>query len=124
MQNGSSARSLGLRCALPVAEPKHLAPCTCARDGHRYTANARAAHPPTHPHLPNFNDSASDVLQLVRSSSLNCYAFEALPTDTLETRASLFTASSKLSDPCTFRIIIKNVTGERLQGERVAACWM
>ncbi|PNW74311.1 hypothetical protein CHLRE_13g602450v5 [Chlamydomonas reinhardtii] len=54
--------------------------------------------------------SASDVLQLVRSSSLNCYAFEALPTDTLETRASLFTASSKLSDPCTFRIIIKNVT--------------
>ncbi|KAG2427249.1 hypothetical protein HXX76_012445 [Chlamydomonas incerta] len=54
--------------------------------------------------------SAADVLQLVRASSLNCYAFEATSTDTLETRASLFTASAKLSDPCTFRIIIKNVT--------------
>ncbi|KAG2429200.1 hypothetical protein HYH02_014132 [Chlamydomonas schloesseri] len=54
--------------------------------------------------------SPAEVLQMVRASSLNCYAFEALPTDTLETRASLFTASAKLSDPCTFRIIIKNVT--------------
>lgn len=50
-----------------------------------------------------------DVLQMVRASSLNCYVFEALPGDSLETRASLFTQTSNLNDPCTFRIIVKNV---------------
>ncbi|GLC43159.1 hypothetical protein PLESTB_000856800 [Pleodorina starrii] len=59
--------------------------------------------------LANGSGSMVDVLQLVRASSLNCYLFEALPTDTLETRASLFSQSSNLSDPCTFRIIVKNV---------------
>ncbi len=94
-----------------------------------------------------------EVLDLVRSSSLNCYVFEAREGDTLETKASLFTQvswhsrgassagvlpahppappprqpvtqlpalqvrplvslrrlqTSKLSDPCTFRIIVKN----------------
>ncbi|GIL46592.1 hypothetical protein Vafri_3550 [Volvox africanus] len=59
--------------------------------------------------LADGSGSMLEVLQLVRSSSLNCYLFEALPSDTLETRASLFTQSSNFSDPCTFRIIIKNV---------------
>ncbi|KAF6262560.1 hypothetical protein COO60DRAFT_1293449 [Scenedesmus sp. NREL 46B-D3] len=48
------------------------------------------------------------ALQLVRASSLNCYMFEALPDDTIETKASLFT--QKLSYPCTFRIVLKNAT--------------
>ncbi|GIL90697.1 hypothetical protein Vretifemale_18472 [Volvox reticuliferus] len=59
--------------------------------------------------LADGSGSMLEVLQLVRSSSLNCYLFDALPSDTLETRASLLTQSSKLTDPCTFRIIIKNV---------------
>ena len=37
------------------------------------------------------------VLQLVRSSSFNCYMFEALPDDTIETRASLLTQKYELS---------------------------
>lgn len=37
------------------------------------------------------------ALQLVRSSSLNCYIFEALPDDTIETRASLLTQKYELS---------------------------
>lgn len=37
------------------------------------------------------------ALQLVRSSSLNCYMFEALPDDTIETRASLLTQKYELS---------------------------
>jgi hypothetical protein len=37
------------------------------------------------------------ALQLVRSSSLNCYMFEALPDDTFETRASLLTQQYELS---------------------------
>lgn len=52
------------------------------------------------------------ALQLVRASSLNCYMFEALPDDTIETKASLLTQKfeTKLSDPCTFRIVLKNAT--------------
>jgi hypothetical protein len=37
------------------------------------------------------------ALQLVRSSSLNCYMFEALPDDTIETRASLLTQKYEFS---------------------------
>lgn len=37
------------------------------------------------------------ALQLVRASSLNCYMFEALPDDTIETKASLFTQKFELS---------------------------
>jgi inorganic triphosphatase YgiF len=36
-------------------------------------------------------DEVTAALQLVRSSSLNCYLFEPLADDTLETRASLLT---------------------------------
>ncbi|GFR44051.1 hypothetical protein Agub_g5211, partial [Astrephomene gubernaculifera] len=59
--------------------------------------------------LADGSGSMLDVLQLVRASSLNCYTFEALPGDSLETRASLLTQAANLSDPCTFRIIVKNV---------------
>jgi hypothetical protein len=43
------------------------------------------------------------ALQTVRASSMNCYVFDALSDDTIETKASLFTQEFKLSDPCTFR---------------------
>eukprot|EP00775_Hariotina_reticulata_P010337 gene10337-10494_t len=56
------------------------------------------------------SEGLKEVLQLVRSSSLNCYMFEALDEDTIETRASLMTQKWELSDPCTFRIVLKNVT--------------
>lgn len=61
-------------------------------------------------------DRGSDVAALrtaltqVRAGSLNCYIFEALPEDTIETKASLLTQQWAISDPCTFRLIIKNIT--------------
>ncbi|KAJ9533724.1 hypothetical protein QJQ45_026820 [Haematococcus lacustris] len=51
------------------------------------------------------------VLQAVRASSMNCYLYEALPDDSFETRASLVTQQLQFSDPCTYRLIVKNVTG-------------
>lgn len=54
--------------------------------------------------------AAAKALEMVRSSSLNCYEFEPDPEADLETRTSLFTQRYKLSDPCTFRLILKNVT--------------
>lgn len=53
-------------------------------------------------------EDITPVLQAVRASSLNCYLFEPLPGDSFETKASLFTIRQNLSDPCTFRIIVKN----------------
>eukprot|EP00798_Chlamydomonas_sp_ICE-L_P018004 gene18004-24413_t len=55
------------------------------------------------------------ALKTIRGSSLNCYVFEALPTDDFATRASLatqqiITTFMTTADPCTFRIIVKNVT--------------
>jgi hypothetical protein len=46
----------------------------------------------------------------VRSSSLNCYIFDALEEDTIETKASLLSQEFKFADPCTFRLVVKNVT--------------
>jgi len=43
------------------------------------------------------SDDVTAALQLVRSSSLNCYIFEALPDDTIETKASLLTQKWELS---------------------------
>lgn len=52
--------------------------------------------------------AAADVmvaLDTLRASSMNCYIFEALDTDTLETRASLLTQQFNIADPCTYRIV-------------------
>ena len=54
-------------------------------------------------------DGLSAALQAVRASSLNCYVFDALADDTLETRASLVTQQLRLY-PCTFRIVLKSAT--------------
>jgi hypothetical protein len=43
------------------------------------------------------NEQLLSALQLVRASSLNCYMFEALPDDTIETKASLLTQKFELS---------------------------
>eukprot|EP00878_Enallax_costatus_P004502 GHUV01004742.1.p1 GENE.GHUV01004742.1~~GHUV01004742.1.p1 ORF type:complete len:246 (+),score=69.53 GHUV01004742.1:114-851(+) len=56
------------------------------------------------------SDVATEALQLVRASSLNCFMFEPLESDTFETKASIMTQKYELSDPCTFRIILRNVT--------------
>lgn len=62
-----------------------------------------------------------DVIGKVRASSLNCYVFEPFETDSLETRASIITQQLQLADPCTFRIIVKNVAGlESLEVQRKA----
>lgn len=70
----------------------------------------------------NAEPAAEDLttaLQLVRSSSLNCYIFEALPDDTFETRASLLTQKYELSvSSCylgTVHLLTKSqaVTGAR-----------
>lgn len=49
------------------------------------------------------SEVATEALQLVRASSLNCFLFEPLESDTLETKASIMTQKLELSDPCTFR---------------------
>lgn len=56
--------------------------------------------------LPDFDGA----LALVRRASCNCYSFEPLDNDSIETRASLITQNFKLADPCTFRIVVKNTT--------------
>eukprot|EP01026_Neomeris_dumetosa_P011738 TRINITY_DN14174_c0_g1_i5.p2 TRINITY_DN14174_c0_g1~~TRINITY_DN14174_c0_g1_i5.p2 ORF type:complete len:241 (+),score=30.34 TRINITY_DN14174_c0_g1_i5:37-723(+) len=50
--------------------------------------------------------------QLLRQASLNCFTFEASSEDTIETKASLLTQNLKLADPCTLRIILKNVVSQ------------
>jgi hypothetical protein len=57
----------------------------------------------------------------VRASSLNCYIFDAAESDSIETKASLFSLEIKLADPCTFRLIIKNITALSPPGVREAA---
>lgn len=54
-------------------------------------------------------DSILDALKAARTSSLNCFVFEPLSGDNTETRASLITQQFQIADPCTFRIIAKNV---------------
>ncbi|KAF5842303.1 hypothetical protein DUNSADRAFT_7956 [Dunaliella salina] len=67
-----------------------------------------------------------EVLQIVRGSSLNCYLFDPTTDDSIETRASLATQQYKFgnADTCTFRLIVKNVTGllpdeKRREGEKL-----
>jgi hypothetical protein len=57
-------------------------------------------------------EDLSRALAIVRASSLNCYAYDASGTNsTIEERASLFQQSlGGGADPCTWRIIIRNVT--------------
>jgi hypothetical protein len=64
-------------------------------------------------------EAVTDALQALRASSLNCYVFEALPDDSFETRTSLATQSLGLADPCTLRLVLKNVTS--LEGPAVRA---
>lgn len=64
-------------------------------------------------------ENITPVLQAVRASSLNCYLFEALPGDSFDTKASLFTIKQNLSDPCTFRIVVKNATDFAPEEQRV-----
>lgn len=53
----------------------------------------------------------NSVLSKVRRASLDCYIREAAEGDTLETKATQITQKwIKIADPCTFRLIAKNVT--------------
>ncbi|KAL3156665.1 hypothetical protein ABBQ38_000946 [Trebouxia sp. C0009 RCD-2024] len=54
----------------------------------------------------------SAILSKVRRASLDCYVHEAADNDTIETRATQATQKwIRIADPCTFRLIAKNVTG-------------
>jgi len=63
------------------------------------------------------NAAMQTALKAVRKASLNCYLFEARDAG-FEDRASLFQQSNAFADPCTFRLIAKNVTN--LLSEREA----
>lgn len=53
----------------------------------------------------------NSVLSKVRIASLDCYIREAAENDSLETKATQITQKwIKIADPCTFRLIAKNVT--------------
>lgn len=51
-----------------------------------------------------------EALDMIRTASLNCYGFEALPGDSIETRASQLQRKLGIADACTFRIVAKAVT--------------
>lgn len=52
----------------------------------------------------------SAALQLIRTASCNCYKFENFSTDSFDSKMSIMTQNIGVADPCTFRIIVKNVT--------------
>jgi hypothetical protein len=52
----------------------------------------------------------SAALNLIRTASCNCYSFEPFVDDSIERKMSLITQNMNLADPCTFRIVVKNVT--------------
>ena len=51
-----------------------------------------------------------DALSIVRGASLNCYNFDLMEGDSVETAASIVQRNLKIGDACTFRLISKNVT--------------
>lgn len=102
--------------------------CTCASSAHRHAAclgvhvHGRVRHPcpphessslvrqtsqvssaASHPARlrPPWAAAHPRTFQTVRASSLNCYLYEALPNDSFDTKASLFSIRQNLSDPCT-----------------------
>jgi hypothetical protein len=52
----------------------------------------------------------SAALTLVRMASCNCYKYDPFATDSIDSKVSMMTQNLGLADPCTFRIIVKNVT--------------
>ena len=51
-----------------------------------------------------------DALSVVRGASLNCYNFDIMEGDSVETVASVVQRNLRIGDACTFRLIAKNVT--------------
>jgi len=51
------------------------------------------------------------ALKLIRASSFNCYVYEERSFDSIESKASLIQQKvGPFADPCTYRLICKNVT--------------
>lgn len=51
------------------------------------------------------------MLSKIRRASLDCYVRQIASNDTIESRATIMTQNYvKIADPCTFRLIAKNVT--------------
>jgi hypothetical protein len=78
-----------LCCPLPTGGAKLLNPLYVAQRRLQEASNllAQGIQP----------EDVTAALQLVKSSSLKCYKFEALPDDTIKTRASLLTQKYELS---------------------------
>lgn len=56
-------------------------------------------------------ETRSAALKLIRTSSFNCYVYEEGLLDSLESKASLIQQGfPAIVDPCTYRLIAKNVT--------------
>ncbi|MEW5306200.1 MAG: hypothetical protein WDW36_008684 [Sanguina aurantia] len=54
-----------------------------------------------------------EILTQVRTASMNCYAYDGVGAGDFDSQASLAQQTifrSNLSDPCTFRIIVKSST--------------
>lgn len=59
----------------------------------------------------NTAESRASALKIIRSSSFNCYVYEEAFFDSLESKASLIQQGfPAIVDPCTYRLIAKNVT--------------
>jgi hypothetical protein len=88
--------------ALPSAAPALVAEASTTSAPGAIEALAATADPTS--------DDLVRALALVRASSLNCYAYDSAAADSLEAKASLFQQSLGGADPCTWRIIVRNVT--------------
>lgn len=88
--------------AAPASAPALVADAAAATDAPTLEAASDAPTPTS--------DDLARALAIVRASSLNCYAYDSAGADTLEAKASLFQQSLGGADPCTWRIIIRNVT--------------
>jgi hypothetical protein len=52
----------------------------------------------------------NSALTMVRMASCNCYKYDPFASDSIDSKVSMMTQNLGLADPCTFRIVVKNVT--------------
>jgi hypothetical protein len=97
--------------AAAAAAARDLDAAALVADAGPAPALEASSDPTTASPPPPTKEDIARALSLVRASSLNCYSYDSAAADSLEARASLLQQSIGGGvDPCTWRIIIRNVT--------------
>ena len=106
-------------CWLPSAPPSsacrcvHAARLSRAQPGHQLTCLCMQTAENLIKQVNIYDPSLAlyrDALSVVRGASLNCYSFDIMEGDSVETVASVVQRNLRIGDACTFRLIAKNVT--------------